>query len=124
MSQQSRTRIVINTRHHCRSRDHLVYAGTDAYGRPGATEEQIIAAAKVANAHDFISAMPLGYDSMVGERGDTLSGGQRQRIGIARAIVRNRPIMILDEPTAALDTESERLVIEALRRLMKGVRSL
>jgi len=104
--------------------NHLVYAGTDAYGRPGATEEQIIAAAKVANAHDFISAMPLGYDSMVGERGDTLSGGQRQRIGIARAIVRNRPIMILDEPTAALDTESERLVIEALRRLMKGVRSL
>src|SRR5262245_10804583 len=77
-----------------------------AYGRPGATEEQIIAAAKVANAHDFISAMPLGYDSMVGERGDTLSGGQRQRIGIARAVVRNSPIMILDEPTAALDTES------------------
>ena len=91
-----------------------------AYGCPDASEEQIIAAAKVANAHDFISAMPHGYDSMVGERGDTLSGGQRQRIGIARAVVRNSPIMILDEPTAALDTESERLVIEALRRLMKG----
>src|SRR5215813_10301244 len=124
MSQQSRAGIVMSTRHHCRLQNHLVYSGTDAYGRPGATEEHIIAAAKVANAHDFISAMPLGYDSMVGERGDTLSGGQRQRIGIARAIVRNRPIMILDEPTAALDTESERLVIEALRRLMKGVRSL
>jgi subfamily B ATP-binding cassette protein MsbA len=91
-----------------------------AYGCPGATEEQIIAAAKVANAHDFISAMPHGYDSMVGERGDTLSGGQRQRIGIARAVVRNSPIMILDEHTAALDTESEHLVIDALRQLMKG----
>ncbi|WP_208866980.1 ABC transporter ATP-binding protein [Bradyrhizobium sp. AS23.2] len=91
-----------------------------AYGCPGATEEEIIAAAKVANAHDFISAMPHGYDSMVGERGDTLSGGQRQRIGIARAVVRNSPIMILDEPTAALDTESEHLVIDALRQLMKG----
>src|SRR5262245_19422555 len=91
-----------------------------AYGRPGATVEEIIAAAKVANVHDFISGMPHGYDSMVGERGDTLSGGQRQRIGIARAVVRNSPIMILDEPTAALDTESERFVIEALRRLMKG----
>jgi subfamily B ATP-binding cassette protein MsbA len=64
--------------------------------------------------------MPHGYDSMVGERGDTLSGGQRQRIGIARAVVRNSPIMILDEPTAALDPESEALVIEALRRLMQG----
>ncbi|MFQ3459077.1 ATP-binding cassette domain-containing protein, partial [Bradyrhizobium sp. UFLA01-814] len=91
-----------------------------AYGCPGATEEQIVAAAKVANAHDYISAMPHGYDSMVGERGDTLSGGQRQRIGIARAVVRNSPIMILDEPTAALDTESEHLVIDALRQLMKG----
>jgi len=91
-----------------------------AYGRPGATDEEIIAAAKVANAHDFISAMPHGYDSLVGERGDTLSGGQRQRIGIARAVVRNSPIMILDEPTAALDTESELLVVEALRRLMAG----
>ena len=91
-----------------------------AYGRPGASNEEVIAAAKVANADEFISRMPHGYDSMVGERGDTLSGGQRQRIGIARAIVRNSPIMILDEPTAALDTESERLVIEGLKRLMKG----
>ena len=91
-----------------------------AYGRPGASNEEVIAAAKVANADEFISRMPHGYDSMVGERGDTLSGGQRQRIGIARAIVRNSPIMILDEPTAALDTESERQVIEGLKHLMKG----
>ena len=91
-----------------------------AYGRPGATEDEIIEAAKIANAHEFIVRMPHGYDSMVGERGDTLSGGQRQRIGIARAVVRNSPIMILDEPTAALDTESEVLVMEALKRLMQG----
>lgn len=91
-----------------------------AYGRKGVTEEEILEAAKLANADEFIQRMPHGYDTMVGERGDTLSGGQRQRIGIARAIVRNNPILILDEPTAALDTESERLVIEALERLMKG----
>ena len=91
-----------------------------AYGRPGATDEEVVAAAKIANADEFISRMPHGYDSLVGERGDTLSGGQRQRIGIARAVIRNSPIMILDEPTAALDTESERLVIEGLERLMKG----
>jgi len=91
-----------------------------AYGRPGATDEEVVAAAKLANADEFISRMPHGYDSVVGERGDTLSGGQRQRIGIARAVIRNSPIMILDEPTAALDTESERLVIDGLQRLMKG----
>lgn len=91
-----------------------------AYGKPGASREEIIAAAKLANADEFISRMPHGYDSLVGERGDTLSGGQRQRIGIARAVIRNSPIMILDEPTAALDTESERLVIEGLERLMQG----
>lgn len=91
-----------------------------AYGQPDATHEEIVAAAKIANADEFIQRMPHGYDSMVGERGDTLSGGQRQRIGIARAVIRNAPIMILDEPTAALDTESELLVIEGLRRLMKG----
>ncbi len=91
-----------------------------AYGRKGVTEEQILEAAKLANADEFIARMPHGYDTTVGERGDTLSGGQRQRIGIARAIIRNNPILILDEPTAALDTESERLVIEALERLMKG----
>jgi ABC-type multidrug transport system fused ATPase/permease subunit len=91
-----------------------------AYGRKGVTEEQILEAAKLANADEFIARMPHGYDTIVGERGDTLSGGQRQRIGIARAIIRDNPILILDEPTAALDTESERLVIEALERLMKG----
>ncbi len=91
-----------------------------AYGRPGATREEVIAAAKLANADEFISRMPRGYDSEVGERGMTLSGGQRQRIGIARAIIRNSPILILDEPTAALDTESEKTVMEALERLMKG----
>jgi subfamily B ATP-binding cassette protein MsbA len=91
-----------------------------AYGRPGASDAEVIAAAKLANADEFITRMPHGYDSAVGERGDTLSGGQRQRIGIARAVIRDSPIMILDEPTAALDTESERLVIEGLERLMKG----
>ena len=91
-----------------------------AYGRADATEEEIIEAAKLANADEFIARMPNGYQTFVGDRGDTLSGGQRQRIGIARAIIRNNPILILDEPTAALDTESERLVIEALERLMKG----
>jgi ABC-type multidrug transport system fused ATPase/permease subunit len=91
-----------------------------AYGRGGATRDEIVEAAKLANADEFIGRMPHGYDTMVGDRGDTLSGGQRQRIGIARALIRNNPILILDEPTAALDTESEQLVIEALERLMKG----
>jgi subfamily B ATP-binding cassette protein MsbA len=91
-----------------------------AYGRPAATEQEIVAAAKLANADEFIVRMPHGYDSHVGERGDTLSGGQRARIGIARAVIRNTPLLILDEPTAALDTESEHLVVEALTRLMKG----
>ncbi|HEY6386578.1 MAG TPA: ABC transporter ATP-binding protein [Candidatus Acidoferrum sp.] len=91
-----------------------------AYGRENVTEAQIVEAAKLANADEFIQRMPHGYDTMVGERGDTLSGGQRQRIGIARAIVRNNPILILDEPTAALDTESEQLVMEGLEHLMKG----
>jgi ABC-type multidrug transport system fused ATPase/permease subunit len=91
-----------------------------AFGRPDATEEQIVAAAKLANAHEFITRMPEGYDSLIGDRGKTLSGGQRQRIGIARALIRDNPILILDEPTAALDAESEQLVVEALERLMKG----
>ena len=104
--------------------DTVLFRGTIAeniaFGRPSATREEIMEAAKLANAHDFISQMPKGYDTMVGERGTTLSGGQRQRIGIARVMVRNNPILLLDEPTAALDSESERLVIEALERLMKG----
>ena len=91
-----------------------------AHGRPAATDEEVVAAAKIANADEFIAKMPHGYDLLVGERGDTLSGGQRQRIGIARAVIRNSPIMILDEPTAALDTELERLVIAGLERLMQG----
>jgi ABC-type multidrug transport system fused ATPase/permease subunit len=91
-----------------------------AFGRPNATEDEIVEAAKLANAHEFITRMPQGYDSPVGDRGTTLSGGQRQRIGIARALIRDNPILILDEPTAALDAESEKLVIEALERLMAG----
>jgi subfamily B ATP-binding cassette protein MsbA len=91
-----------------------------AFGRPDATDEEIVAAAKLANADEFIARMPDGYRSLVGERGGTLSGGQRQRIGIARAVIRDSPILILDEPTAALDAESEESVIEALERLMEG----
>jgi ABC-type multidrug transport system fused ATPase/permease subunit len=91
-----------------------------AYGNPAATEEQIVDAAKAANAHDFILTMPHGYDTAVGERGLTLSGGQRQRIGIARAAVRRAPIVLLDEPTAALDNESEHAIIEAMARLTHG----
>jgi ABC-type multidrug transport system fused ATPase/permease subunit len=91
-----------------------------AYGHAGATEDEIMNAAKLADVDEFVSRMPHRYDTVVGERGDTLSGGQRQRIGIARAIIRNNPILILDEPTAALDTESESMVVQALERLMKG----
>jgi len=91
-----------------------------AYGAKDVTQAQILEAAKLANADEFIARMPHGYDTVIGERGETLSGGQRQRIGIARALIRNNPILILDEPTAALDTESEKLVIDALERLMKG----
>jgi ABC-type multidrug transport system fused ATPase/permease subunit len=91
-----------------------------AFGRPTATRDEVIAAAKLANADEFIAHMPLGYDTLIGERGSTLSGGQRQRIGIARVMVRNSPILLLDEPTAALDSESEKLVIDALEKLMQG----
>jgi subfamily B ATP-binding cassette protein MsbA len=91
-----------------------------AYGKPDASPDQIIRAAKEANAHEFIVQLPEGYGTMVGERGVTLSGGQRQRIAIARAIVRNTPILVLDEPTTGLDSSSEQAVIEALERLMKG----
>ena len=104
--------------------DTLLFYGSIAeniaYGKPAATQEEIINAARLANAEEFILKMPHGYDTLVGERGVTLSGGQRQRIGIARAVIRDSPILILDEPTAALDTESERLVMDALEKLMEG----
>jgi len=91
-----------------------------AYGRHRATDAEIISAAELAHADEFIVKMPGGYDALVGERGLTLSGGQRQRIGIARAFIRNAPILILDEPTSSLDTEAEQLVMGGLDRLMKG----
>jgi ABC-type multidrug transport system fused ATPase/permease subunit len=104
--------------------DTVLFRGTVreniAFGKPEATADEVISAAELANADEFITRMPKGYDSMVGERGLTLSGGQRQRIGIARAFIRDSPILILDEPTAALDAESEELVVQGLERLMKG----
>jgi len=104
--------------------DTVLFRGTVldniAYGRPNATVDEIVQAAQLANAHEFIERMPYGYQTIVGERGMTLSGGQRQRLGIARALVRNSPVLILDEPTAALDAQAEERVIEALERLMKG----
>ena len=90
------------------------------YGRLDATREEVEAAAKAANAHDFIMQLPKGYETMLGDRGMNISGGQRQRISIARAILKNPQILILDEATSALDTESERVVQEALDRLMVG----
>ncbi len=90
------------------------------YGRPDASDEDVIAAARAANAHDFISSFPDGYDTLVGERGVKLSGGQRQRVAIARAILKDPRILILDEATSALDNESEALVQDALEHLMQG----
>jgi ATP-binding cassette, subfamily B, bacterial len=95
-----------------------------AYGSASATREDVIRAAQAANAHEFIVRLPQGYDTVVGERGDTLSGGQRQRIAIARAIIRNTPILLLDEPSASLDPESEEVIFEAIGRLMKGRTSI
>jgi len=95
-----------------------------AYGRPGASEEDIIEAARNAAAHDFIMAFPEGYETFVGERGMKVSGGQRQRLAIARAMLKNAPILLLDEATSALDTESERHIQSALKKLMAGRTSL
>src|SRR5580704_6103410 len=95
-----------------------------AYGKPNATRAEILRAAELANAAEFIEKMPDGYNTLVGERGVTLSGGQCQRIAIARAVIRNTPILILDEPSSGLDAESERLVFEALDRLMRGKTSI
>ena len=102
----------------------LVFDGTVreniAYGKVGATEVEIVRAAKVADAHDFIMSLPSGYDTVVGQKGRLLSGGQRQRIAIARAMVRDAPVLVLDEPTTGLDAESSQRIIEPLRRLMEG----
>lgn len=113
-------------------RQHIAYVGQDVFlfrgtvreniefGKPGASEDEIVAAAKAAYAHDFIMSFPHGYDTPVGEHGLQLSGGQRQRVAIARALIRNAPIILLDEATAALDSESELQVREAMERLCRG----
>jgi ABC-type multidrug transport system fused ATPase/permease subunit len=113
-------------------RRQIAYVGQDVFlfhgtirhniglGRPGASEADIVAAARAAHADDFISQFPSGYDTMVGEHGAQLSGGQRQRVAIARALIRDAPVILLDEPTAALDTESERFVQDAMGKLIKG----
>jgi ATP-binding cassette subfamily B protein len=104
--------------------DAYLYSGSVLenirYGKPGASEEEIITAARASHAHDFILELPAGYDTLVGERGARLSGGQRQRIAIARALLKNAPILLLDEATSALDSESEELVQQALNVLMRG----
>ena len=91
-----------------------------AYGRPGATDEEIVDAAKRAQADDFIRQLPEGYESSVGERGGHLSVGQRQRIGIARAFLKNAPILLLDEPTSALDPTTEAAIMETIKELLRG----
>jgi ATP-binding cassette, subfamily B, bacterial MsbA len=95
-----------------------------AFAKPDATMEEVVAAAKIANAHDFIENTEDGYQSFVGDRGNKLSGGQKQRVCIARAVLANPPIMLLDEATSALDTESEKLVQDALNNLMKNRTSI
>src|SRR5260370_35506252 len=90
-----------------------------AYAQPQATEEEIVAAAKAANVHDFISNLPDGYQTRVGERGMRLSGGERQRISLARAFLKNAPILLLDDPTSSIDTRTEAGIIETMQRLMR-----
>jgi len=94
------------------------------YGRLDATDEEVYAAAKKANCHDFIMSLSSGYDTYVGERGIKLSGGERQRVAIARAILKNAPILVLDEATSSLDSESEALIQDALKTLMRGKTSI
>ena len=113
-------------------RSQIAYVGQDvflfhgsirdniAFGKPSASEAELVAAAKAAHAHEFVSAYPSGYDTPVGERGAQLSGGERQRIAIARALIKNAPIILLDEATASLDSESERLVQDAIAHLCQG----
>jgi ATP-binding cassette subfamily B protein len=95
-----------------------------AYARPDATDEEVLQAIKRANAYEFVKELPRGLDTIVGERGVKLSGGQRQRIAIARAILKDAPILVLDEATSALDSESEKLIQDALAKLMKGRTSI
>jgi subfamily B ATP-binding cassette protein MsbA len=95
-----------------------------AYGQPEVSQHQLEEAARAANAHDFIARLPQGYDTTIGDRGVKLSGGERQRLSLARAILKNPPILILDEATSSLDTESELLVQEAIEHLMKGRTSI
>jgi subfamily B ATP-binding cassette protein MsbA len=95
-----------------------------AYGKPEATRAEIVRAAELANAHEFIERLPDGYNTILGERGATLSGGQRQRLAIARAIIRDTPILVLDEPSSGLDAASEKLVFDALDRLIEGKSSI
>jgi ABC-type multidrug transport system fused ATPase/permease subunit len=102
----------------------VLFSGTIAtniaYGRPDATPDQIVEAARAANAHEFISALPDGYEAILGERGSKLSGGERQRISVARAFLKNAPILLLDEPTSSIDTRTEEVILDALDRLMLG----
>jgi ABC-type multidrug transport system fused ATPase/permease subunit len=106
------------------SQEPILFSGSIreniAYGRPDASQEEIISAAKAANAHDFIMALPEGYESQIGERGVRLSGGERQRLSLARAFLKDAPVLILDEPTSSLDSRTEWMILEALERLMAG----
>jgi ATP-binding cassette subfamily B protein/subfamily B ATP-binding cassette protein MsbA len=98
----------------------LTVAENIAYGRPDADRDEVVAAAVAANAHDFIRRLPGGYDAVVGQRGTTFSGGEKQRLSIARALLKNAPVLVLDEPTSALDPQTEMHILEAIERLMEG----